>query len=81
MNHPFKLAALTLAIVHTAVAEEIPVYTGNEVIVTATRTPQSIKSLLNDVTVIAQADIARAGQSTLVEVLQTQPGIEITSRP
>ena len=79
MNHPFKLAALTLAIVHTAVAEEIPVYTGNEVIVTATRTPQSIKSLLNDVTVIAQADIARAGQSTLVEVLQTQPGIEITS--
>lgn len=47
--------------------------------VTATRTPQPKEAVIADVTVIDQEEIQRAGQSTLVEVLQRQPGIEITN--
>lgn len=51
----------------------------DDVVVTATRTPQPRESLIADVTVIEQAQIQRAGQSTLVELLQMQPGFEISS--
>jgi len=51
----------------------------NDVVVTATRTPQPRESVIADVTVIEAEEIKRAGQSTLVEVLQQQPGIEITN--
>lgn len=51
----------------------------NDVVVTATRTPQPREGVIADVTVIDAEEIKRAGQSTLVEVLQQQPGIEITN--
>lgn len=51
----------------------------DDVIVTANRAAQSRESVLRDVSVIDQAQIERAGQSTLLEILNTQPGIEITS--
>ena len=47
------------------------------IVVTATRTPQSITELLADVTVIERDEIARAGVDSLVELLQRQPGVEI----
>lgn len=80
MKFPFKLSLISLAILAPAAsAEEIPLYRGDEIIVTASRTPQPASALLNDVTVIGRDEIARAGQSSLVEILQAVPGVEITT--
>jgi vitamin B12 transporter len=51
----------------------------DDVVVTATRTPQTLESVIADVTVISQDEIERAGQSTFIELLQMQPGVEISS--
>jgi vitamin B12 transporter len=51
----------------------------DEVVVTASRTPQTRESVIADVTVIDAEEIQRTGQSTLVELLAQQSGIEITS--
>ncbi|WP_047540816.1 TonB-dependent receptor domain-containing protein [Methylotenera versatilis] len=51
----------------------------DDTIVTASRTSESLSKTLADVSVIDRAQIERAGQSSLVEILQTQPGIEITN--
>src|SRR5690348_555532 len=49
------------------------------IVVTATRSPQRLSTLLADVTVIGADEIARAGQSGLTELLSRQPGIEISA--
>ena len=46
--------------------------------VTAARGSQPIADVLADVTVIGAAEIARAGAQSLTELLQRQPGVEIT---
>lgn len=51
----------------------------NDVVVTASRVPQPKESVIADVTVITQDEIERAGQSSFVELLQRQPGVEISS--
>ena len=51
----------------------------DNVVVTASRTPQPRESVIADVSVIDADEIQRSGQATLVELLQLQPGIEITS--
>ncbi|MEY3410778.1 MAG: hypothetical protein RL593_354, partial [Pseudomonadota bacterium] len=51
----------------------------DDVVVTASRVPQPIQSVIADVSVITREEIERAGQSTFVELLQTQPGVEISS--
>ena len=82
MNAPFKLSLIALAIsapAAQAATEEISLYRGEEVVVTATRTPQPVGELLNDVSVITAEEIARAGQATLTELLQSQPGVEIAA--
>lgn len=50
-----------------------------EIVVTASRTPQARESAIADVTVIDAEEIQRAGQSTLVEILSRQAGIEMSS--
>lgn len=50
-----------------------------DVVVTANRVAQPRESVIGDVSVIEREEIQRAGQATLIELLQTQPGIEITS--
>lgn len=47
------------------------------VVVTATRTPQIAKEVLSDNVVITSEDIAKSGQNTLADLLQSQRGIEI----
>jgi vitamin B12 transporter len=47
--------------------------------VTASRTAQPVSDLLADVTVIGPDDIARAGQSSLAELLAREPGVEIAT--
>ena len=51
----------------------------DEVIVTASRISEPLNASLHDVSIINHEQIERAGQSTLIEILQKQPGIEITS--
>lgn len=60
----------------TFAAEDINL---DDVVVTASRVPQTRESVIADVTVIDQEEIKRAGQSTLVELLAHQAGIEISS--
>lgn len=79
MNHTFKLGLTSLALINSAFAEELPLYQLDDMVVTATRSPQPIGNLVADVSIIPAADIRAAGQSTLVELLQTQPGVEISS--
>ncbi|MEK7736393.1 MAG: TonB-dependent receptor [Pseudomonadota bacterium] len=49
------------------------------VVVTATRQPTRASELLSDVSVIERAAIEQAGQSTLVELLSRQPGIQTSN--
>jgi len=51
----------------------------SDVFVTATRTPVSKNNVIADVTTISSEDIERAGSSSLPELLQRQPGIEISN--
>ena len=68
------LAAMSPPLAH---AQE-SVHSDN-VVVTASRFPQSRDAVLRDVTVITQDEIERAGQTTLTELLQMQPGVEVSS--
>ena len=70
--------ALGVVFIASAHAETPPVVTGETIVVTATRTPQKASQVIGDITVISAREIAEAGQSTLVELLQKQPGVEIT---
>src|SRR5258708_28477429 len=49
------------------------------VVVTATRFPQARSQTLQPVKIITAEDVARSGQQTMVEVLQTLGGVEVTS--
>jgi vitamin B12 transporter len=49
------------------------------VVVTATRTPQETRDIISDNSVITSDEIAQSGQKSLVELLQQQRGIEITT--
>ncbi len=48
-------------------------------VVTATRTPTRASTVVSDVSVISRERIERASQSTLGELLQAQPGVQVTS--
>jgi vitamin B12 transporter len=49
----------------------------SDVFVTATRTPIAKKNVIADTTTINEEEIERAGSSSLTDILQRQPGIEI----
>ncbi len=51
----------------------------SDVFVTATRTPTPIKNVIADVTLISEDEIKRAGSTSLQELLQKQPAIEIAN--
>lgn len=73
----FVLSAIALAIASTAQADPAS-YALDDIVVTATRTPIPAKEVIGDITVISQAQIRDAGQTTLVQLLQGQPGLEMT---
>ncbi|MHB9118130.1 MAG: TonB-dependent receptor domain-containing protein, partial [Burkholderiales bacterium] len=79
MKNSFKLGLASLAVFNCAYAGDLPTFRLSDVVVTASRTPQTIGSSLADISVISSEDIARAGQSTLAELLQSQPGVDIVS--
>ncbi len=51
----------------------------NDVVITATRTPQSKEAVVADITVIESEEIERAGVSSLTNLLSRQPGVQITT--
>ena len=51
----------------------------SDVFVTATRTPIAKNNVIADTTTISEEEIQRAGSSSLVDLLQRQPGIEISN--
>jgi vitamin B12 transporter len=51
----------------------------SNVFVTATRTPIAKNNVIADTTTISEAEIERAGLSSLTELLQRQPSIEISN--
>ncbi len=74
-----KIIASLIALAFTAPSYSAENIELEDVVVTATRTAQPRESVIGDVTVINREEIQRSGQATLVELLQLQPGIEITS--
>ncbi|MHB1074997.1 TonB-dependent receptor domain-containing protein [Thiobacillus sp.] len=85
-HHQFTLtsSALTSILVlgtfsaTPAMSEILPEYVGDTVIVTPTRMAEKTSAVVGDITVITAQEIAAAGQASLVELLQSQPGVEIT---
>lgn len=69
---------VALAFSPSVFATETAIQT-DDVVVTASRVAQARESVIADVTVITREEIERAGQSTFIELLQTQPGVEIAS--
>lgn len=59
-------------------ADANPVYL-DEIVVTATRTPVPLLDLTTDVTVLRSSDIRNSAAATLTQLLQYQPGVEITA--
>ena len=79
MKNLNKLSLLVLILGNAVHAEdELSVVTEN-VVVTATRVPQQASQSLQPVIVITADEITESGQQTLVEVLQSHAGLEITS--
>ena len=60
------------------IAAPISIY-ADDVVVTASRIPQARDTVIGDISVINQQSIQTSGQSTLTELLQSQPGVEIES--
>ena len=73
------ILAGAMALVFTSFAFAETSIALSDVVVTASRTPQPREAVIADVTVINNEEIERTGQSTLVELLAQQSGIEITS--
>lgn len=73
-----KLSLAILAFPHGAYAESFPLNQLDEIVVIASRSPQAVVDVIPDISVITQEEIRLAGQSSLTEILQGQPGVEIS---
>ncbi|MHB1188671.1 TonB-dependent receptor domain-containing protein [Thiobacillus sp.] len=72
--------SLALGVVFTtsAYAETLPEFVGDTIVVTPTRVAERVHTVVGDITVITADELASAGQASLLELLQAQPGLEIT---
>ncbi len=73
------MVALAGALPLIATAQTAPVTKLDQIVVTPSRMAQSLKNVVGDVTVIDQETLQKAGQSSVAEILQRQPGVEIYS--
>lgn len=69
--------AMAVAAAYPSLAQTGPDKTLAPVVVTASRSAQEARDVLSDNIVITAEEIARSGQSSLVDLLQKQRGIEI----
>ena len=75
-THKLKLLVLSsLAVSPFAIAQTTALV--EQLVITATRTPQSLGSTLAAITVIGRDEIDAAGPATLAELLQRKAGVEI----
>lgn len=51
----------------------------DEIVVTASRTPETLRDAVGDVTVITQQELQTAGKDSLAEILSRQPGVQFIS--
>ncbi len=70
--------ALCAVFASPAFAETSSDFVGETIVVTSTRVAVPAHAVVGDMSVITADDIASAGQTSLLELLQTQPGLEIT---
>jgi vitamin B12 transporter len=82
-NHSIMLFHTTalstaLAFALPAWAEDVPVFIGDEIVVTPTRAPQKLSDTLAATTVLTRRDIEASGAIDLPALLQGLPGVEIT---
>jgi len=70
--------ALGIAFIAAAHAETLPEFVGETIVVTPTRMAEPAHAVVGDVTVIDADQLAAAGQTSLLEMLQAQAGLEIT---
>lgn len=77
MQSKSVISVITLALATQAFAAQAA--DEEAVIVTATRTPARASALVSDVSVITREQITRAPQSSLGELLQAQPGLQIST--
>ncbi|MGE8517655.1 MAG: TonB-dependent receptor domain-containing protein [Alcaligenes nematophilus] len=73
------MVALAGALPLIATAQTAPVAKLDQIVVTPSRMAQPLKNVVGDVTVIDQETLQKAGQSSVAEILQRQPGVEIYS--
>lgn len=69
--------ALVLALPVVVFAEELPVFVGEEIVVTPTRSPQKLSETLAATTVLNRREIDASGAVDLPALLQGLPGVEI----
>jgi vitamin B12 transporter len=77
MKKTIIASAISLAFSSSAFADSTIAL--DDIVVTATRTPQPRESVVADVTVIDAETIERSGQTSLVELLQLQAGVEVSN--
>lgn len=75
MQHKYLASLVAGLFALPAQGQEIPLL--DQIVVTATRVPTPVSEVLADVSVVGAEEIRHAGQATLVEFLQTLPGVEI----
>lgn len=77
-----RTLAAIFCIVPLAVAAQTPstpVQTLGDIVVTASRSPQALRDVVGDVSVINQQTLQAAGTDSLAEILARQPGIQFTT--
>ena len=83
LGQSLHLATLTTLTALMAV-NSAPIYAENnlpeEMVVTATRSPQALNKSLRDVTVITENDIKTSGVADLAQLLAQQAGVEVASQ-
>ena len=77
MQHVLRTTALCALF---AIALPVAAADDGTIVVTATRTPTRASALLNDLSVITRDQIEQGAQSTLVQLLQAQPGLQILTQ-
>ncbi len=71
--------ALGVIFVSSVHAETLPVYIGETIVVTPTRTDQTLSQTLAPISIITRQDIDRLQTNSLVEVLSGQAGVTIAN--
>ena len=73
------ISCVQLANAQSTTAETAKAVLLDPIVVTATRSAQRLSSVLADVTVIGPEELARAGQSSVAQLLARQPAVEIST--